>query len=212
VTTRVAVVILVLGLPLTAAAQRITITPQVGGYVPLLNQGESIGDPCDFRPCGIQRVRIGFDEGPALGLRMAFEWDDRIGFEASVVTAASQRVTIYSAIPIGSEPGTMSKTPVLHTTSSLRITFSHRLDPQRDVVFGLGIAVIALNTEDDWLDERSFLGPTLGVGYRIALTRRTRVELGLWSVLYNLTFDGGRSSRLQLDAVLTAGVGFAVRP
>jgi hypothetical protein len=214
--------LLVVGTAVPVLAQRITITPRVGAYIPLTNQGGIVTfAECDPVECG------GSDDftlvpGVSAGLTVVVQSDSPLGLEASITTAALQRrrETQFWVYPFRSDPDpTVGYSPTRTTAAALRIRFAGSVGARVDVAVGAGLAVTYLSGEGYRVHsplEHTTVGPSVAANLGVVLRPGVRFEFGVehryhgfepanWPVGY-------RESLGQHDLVISAGVGLVLRP
>jgi hypothetical protein len=219
---RCAVIVALVVLPVTAVAQRITITPRVGAYVPLAEQG---GPPviyeCEPVACG-GGDSFGIQPGVTAGLTVAVQWDAPLGIEASIGTASlrRRRETTFWIYPATSDPDPeVAYAPTRTTSAALRIRFAGTLGERADLALGAGLSLTYLSGEGYDVHgprDRSTVGPSFAATLGVVLRPGARFEFGVehryhgfepanWPVGY-------RESLGQHDLVISAGVGLVLRP
>lgn len=200
-------------LPVTAAGQRIRITPSAGLYVPLHDQSRRTSLDCPSRPedlCTDYASVTELTKAASLGLTLAMEWDRRIGIEASIVTAATRQRSQATLTPRrgevvleGLELDAVTRA-ARTTVAALRLTFAHTLGPRTDIAFGAGISLTTIAGEV----RDQMMGPSLAIRLRHHLTRHSRLELGIANAFYSLR--SAESSVRQHDVVMSAGIGLGL--
>ena len=207
-----------LGLPVTAVAQRVSLTPIAGVYLPLKAQSDGRqGDVCEG-PCPEALWSTKLEPGPALGVKFAMEWDGLIGIEASIATAATARRRITSSNS-DYEPPEPATSSAQTTVTAVRMTVTRPLLARATITLGGGFALNHLSGSSydtgDPLEDLSLMGLTLAAAFRVNVAASTRFELGLASSFYLVEGEaspGFPSSEFrQHDLIISAGLAVALR-
>ena len=207
----------VLALPLSTAAQRVTITPTAGAYVPLKNQGAWTESWCGSRPpCWQIATSTKVALGPAVGVKLGLEWDRRHAIEGSVITAVAERRTSREIVVSPGDflgPGDFGNNSQsgLNTFMTLQYRRTWSLSDRTDFTVGLGTSLTKLDgSAYDDLRKQTYFGPIGSLSLATAVGR-TKVALSVADAMYSIQYtrapDGGtQTSYMQHDLLLTAGL------
>lgn len=208
---------LLVGAPIAAAAaQRLTITPTIGRFVPVTALDRwSIQPPCDIDPCVPVEEEISLKPGLAWGLRVATGLKGAFGIEASVTTTATQRQLL-----VGPEDDPAGQGSARHTVAAVRATIERPVG--KNAIFGLavGASYTALSGEaimSMWLPlqvvappfDTQEWGASLAASMGFVLSRRARAHFSIADNVYRSEpLDPSRSGQVQHDLQLSMGVSF----
>ena len=215
--------------PSLAAAQRITITPQLGAFVPLRTQSQwSWTDCCIGGGDFTETLRTDLSAAAAMGIKVGIGWDGWLGFEASIVTTDTERNIVWSASGIPNPPPADSfPTPARSTVASLRVTWRKPVSESVQLGIAVGPALVdqpqnaICGSEPPCIEKLSMFGATFDLALRFTLNRRFLFEITLGNSIYSMQYpeppfpdgrevDPEKSSFLQHDMFIFAGLGFVL--
>ncbi len=216
-------------LPATAAAQRVTITPTVGAYVPLAAQGylesyecfDVLPDDPNAVPCLTFALRLRSGQGAALGVHVVWEASRVLRVEGVVATTSAERVSeMWVVEPPSTGSANSYAIPARSTAIALRIGVARPVGASAEVVVGAGLSrttVTGAAYENEAMyarvSRRTRWGPTLACTVGIDVSKYGRVHLGVADFIYPLSVDWyvGERTKTQHDLRITVGWGIALR-
>jgi hypothetical protein len=195
----------------SAAAQQITITPEVGTYigfrsasrVPLLGDCFRPDDPyCLYPP----ERRTGILASPALGLIVSTV-SSGVGIELALHAVQLRvreawRWAYLDTTWAGGRTGSS-----FATTAAMRFATALPMGGQTDLLVGAGVMLVLLPRELIGFDpraNRALPGVSLSTKVRFRALQRTRMEIGIAHSLYG--FDLGTGEQVRHDVMLSAGI------
>ena len=202
--------VVLVALPFTIAAQRVSLTPIAGVYVPLKvqatgSQGDVCGDPC---PSTTWETKLA--PGPAFGIKLALDWDASLGLEASLTHAVTARE--HHATSTGSGPAPASGSAET-SVAALRLTVTRPVFERAAVSLGAGFTLNVLSgsgyaSGGEPLEDQSLLGLTLAGAFRTNVAPSAQLELGFASSFYAVSQLAHMSG--QHDIIISAGLVWAL--
>ncbi len=221
--------LLVLASP-SVSAQQITITPQLGAFVPLQHQSQwSWTDCCINGGDFTETLRTELSTAPSVGVKVEVDWGTWLGLQASVATMSPDQHIVWSASgTLNPPPPDDLSGPARTTVASLLVKFRKRLSDKVAISLGVGPSLVSLSQvpicggEPPCIEDVTTFGPTLDFALGLSVTRRVRFDIAVVSNLYSVDYpeppfpgrevDPDQSSFRQHDLMIFAGVGFVLKP
>jgi len=215
-----AVTLALLCLPLTVAAQRITITPSAGAYFPLGTKQRNVAindcfaPPCPQGPEFLTKLQ----RSAAFGLEIASQWDGGVGVQLSIATSgARQRHETRGLAPEDTEVQSASSAPARTTSAAIRIAFARSMGRRTDLALGLGFSFTQLTgAEYSRLADRSLVGPSLAVTLGTVVSSRMRFQVAVVNTFYSRdpppSLNWEWTTLPRHDVILSAGLGLMLKP
>jgi hypothetical protein len=224
--------------PTALAAQRLAVTPIVGSYRTLLDQGRfrfALCSSVDPQPCRFDVVRTRLATAPSAGVKVAMWWGNK-GVEVMAATAAPRRVLERRTYESSGERLSADSVRLrAHTiTSAARFVMRLPLQPGTAATIGLGPSLTILNgaaydpandggsryVRPSPLTNATLLGITPSITVQVAVSQRLQMELSVSDYLYSVRSSGydrwsdvmRSGARLQHDVLLSAGFTLARWP
>lgn len=217
--SRQALWLLLLCMPLTVTAQRVTVTPVVGVYVPLKALDSWFQNHCDRPDCTLRSTSVrSIDNSSAFGVRVTMQGAGRTGLEASLLMAPTRLLTkdrfTEGTATAESTYSYVYRRAVLNTIGVMRFTVAQPLSPSTTLVLGAGASLTHLGGSGYAdVSRRTLLGGSFSASLHVAPTPRTQLEVGLGHSMYAVRFTPGEGKAyMQHDIVLSAGYGFRLHP
>lgn len=213
----------------SAAAQRISITPTIGVFVPLRDQsGWSWTDCCIAGGNFTETLRTELSSTTAIGMKVEVAWGSWLGVEASVATLTAQRRYEWfaSGVPNPPSPDVLTSPGERTTVTSLRLKVRRQVGSRADVRVGIGPSLVhqsrepLCGSEPPCIQDLTMIGPAVELALGFRATRRIHLEVGVVNNIYSVRYPQppfpGREvapdqSRFwQHDVMISAGFGFVL--
>ncbi len=195
-----AILVLLGGGPLAAAAQRIEITPIVGAYVPWTAESRWTTTQCHWT-CSTTVTDL--DAATTVGVKAAVVTGS-LGLEASLTTARPARSTMTSNDVVG--PPTTRTSVIRSSVAALRVTKLQALGEAVGVAVAAGVAVTRL-------PDATLGGPSLGATLHVVMSPRARFEISIVDNIHRAWFRSRGDPAVfgQHNILVAAGLAWVVR-
>jgi hypothetical protein len=209
---------LVLALPADVAGQRITITPAIAAYVPLVPHYRATDfrdQQCDGQPCPIQLYELGMQSAAGFGVVAMARLYRSFGLEASIATAGSSlRTTFTSNNSAPQELNAKRRSTVM----ALRAIVERPLGSSLAVSLGIGVARTTFSGQPgpggSTLPATHQWGASAAAALDIAISSRLHSWLGVADNRYRVeqTFPAQATRPYQHDLLVSMGVRLVLLP